>query len=118
MHLQRLRHVGIDGAQELQKFFGAVATVQLADDLAGGHVQRSKERGEELYDLDSEVIGTAERVRLDHQVRNPEVGESSQGRRHKAVVVVALSSGILPAVRKGDLPSDSVDFGRLPASRI
>jgi len=45
MYVQRLRHVCIDGAQELKEFLGAVASVKFSDDLAGGHVQRSKQRG-------------------------------------------------------------------------
>ena len=37
-------HVGFDGAQELQEFAAAVPAVKLSDDLAGGDVERGKER--------------------------------------------------------------------------
>ena len=56
MYLKRLGHVSVDRAQELQELFGAVATVKFADDLAGGHVQRSKQRGGPMSHV---VMGTS-----------------------------------------------------------
>lgn len=43
MHIQLRRHIGIDGAQELQEFPGTMPAMQLADDAAGGDVQRRKQ---------------------------------------------------------------------------
>jgi hypothetical protein len=40
MDIHLRRHVGFDGAQELQELSAAVSTGQLTDDLAGGDVQR------------------------------------------------------------------------------
>jgi hypothetical protein len=40
---QHRRHVGLDGAQELQELAAAVPTVRLADHLAGGDVQRCEQ---------------------------------------------------------------------------
>ena len=44
MHVQLGRHISLDGAKELQEFAAAMAPIQLADHLAGGDVQRRKQR--------------------------------------------------------------------------
>ena len=45
MDVQCRWHALIDGAQELQELAAAMAPMQLADDLAGGKIQRRKQGG-------------------------------------------------------------------------
>src|SRR5918912_84996 len=45
MDIELVRYPCIDGAQEFEELPGAMAPVQLADNLAAGHVQRGKQAG-------------------------------------------------------------------------
>jgi hypothetical protein len=45
MNVQHHGHVGLDGAQKLQELAAAMPPMQIADDCAGGDVQRGEQCG-------------------------------------------------------------------------
>ena len=43
MHAETGRHIGVDGAQKLEKLGAAMATVQFTDHFAGGDIERGEQ---------------------------------------------------------------------------
>lgn len=49
--VQHFRDVGLDGSQKLQGLRTAVPALRLPDDLAGGHIERGKQRGRAMANV-------------------------------------------------------------------